>query len=209
MMPVNPSYNICESFLRCMNNFCNFSGRARRSEFWWFAFICSMVTCFYAIILTSFISNNDYYYNYGTHRRVEIQNETGFLICLCCCIFIEIVKIFPFLAVSTRRLHDVGYSGLHNFLIIVPILNFFLLYLWVLDSDVGDNMYGPSPKYSYPQNSLSMNNIGNTLYPQMMTQPISNQRQLLANETTQQPFVTQQQNFCINRRICSDCNCFI
>ena len=163
MMPVQPSYNICESFLRCMNNFCNFTGRARRSEFWWFAFICSMVTCFYVIILTSFISNNDYYYNYGTHRRVEIQNETGFLICLCCCIFIEIVKIFPFLAASTRRLHDVGYSGLHNFLIIVPILNFFLLYLWVLDSDVGDNIYGPSPKYSYPQNSLSMNNIGNTL----------------------------------------------
>ena len=209
MMPVQPSYNICESFLRCMNNFCNFTGRARRSEFWWFAFICSMVTCFYIIILTSFINNNDYYDNYGTHRRGKIQNETGFFICLFCGLFIEFVKIFPFLAASTRRLHDVGYSGLHNFLIIVPILNFFLLYLWVLDSDVGDNIYGPSPKYSYPQNSLSMNNIGNTLYPQMITQPISNQRQLLANETTQQPFVTQQQNFCINRRICSDCNCFI
>ena len=80
---------------------------------------------------------------------------------------------------------------------------------YFVKEDVGDNIYGPSPKYSYPQNSLSINNIGNTLYPQMMTQPISNQRQLLANETTQQPFVTQRQNFCINRRICSDCNCFI
>ena len=209
MMHVNPSYNICESFLRCMKNFWNYDGRARRSEFWWFAFICSMVTCFYIIIFTSFININDYYDNYGTHRRVDIQNETGFGICIFCGLWIEVAKTISFFSASTRRLHDVGYSGLHNFLIIVPILNFFLLFLWVLDSDVGDNIYGPSPKYAYPQNSLSMNNIGNKLYPQMMTQPISNQRQLLANETTQQPFVTQQQNFCINRRICSDCNCFI
>ena len=207
MMHVNPSYNICESFLRCMKNFWNYDGRARRSEFWWFAFICSMVTCFYIIIFTSFININDYYDNYGTHRRVEIQNETGFAICLCCCIFIEIVKIFPFLAASTRRLHDVGYSGLHNFLIIVPILNFFLLYLWVLDSDVGDNIYGPSPKYSYPQNSLSMNNIGNTLSPPIISQPISNQRQVFMNETTQQPFVPQQQ-YGMRRSFCSECDCF-
>ncbi len=54
---------------------------------------------------------------------------------------VAIILIIPLLAVTARRLHDVGRSG---WWMLCPILPIF----WVFkDSDVGSNQWGISPKY--------------------------------------------------------------
>ncbi|MGI6231913.1 MAG: DUF805 domain-containing protein [Prevotella sp.] len=59
-----------------------------------------------------------------------------------------ICTIIPGVAVSFRRLHDIGKSGWNILWGLVPIVGpFLLLYLTVKDSQIGDNQYGPSVKY--------------------------------------------------------------
>ncbi len=53
----------------------------------------------------------------------------------------------PSLAVSVRRLHDVGKSGATLFLGLIPIIGgLYLLYLFVKDGDLSFNEYGANPK---------------------------------------------------------------
>jgi uncharacterized membrane protein YhaH (DUF805 family) len=56
------------------------------------------------------------------------------------------------LAVTVRRLHDTGKSGLLLLLFLIPFVNFILVIVffvfYCMDSAPGDNQYGPNPKYS-------------------------------------------------------------
>ena len=53
----------------------------------------------------------------------------------------------PELAVSVRRLHDIGKSGWWLLLWFVPFIGpIVLLIFTLLDSEAGDNQYGPYPK---------------------------------------------------------------
>ena len=119
---------------------------------------------------------------------------------------VEIILSIPLLAASTRRLHDVGYSGWYNFLILIPIINFFLCYLWVLDSDMLPNNYGASPKYNNRQDlSLINNNINPINQPITLNTPSNYQQpgnqphdyvnsEVQTNsETLQQPLADQEQ----------------
>ncbi len=72
-----------------------------------------------------------------------------------CAIILGIVMLallLPSLAVAVRRLHDIGKSGKIILLCLIPLVNFviaILLFVWALkDSDLKENQYGPSPKYS-------------------------------------------------------------
>jgi uncharacterized membrane protein YhaH (DUF805 family) len=50
------------------------------------------------------------------------------------------------LAVSVRRLHDIGFSGWWLLLIVLPMLSLVLLIFYCLDSQPGENRFGPNPK---------------------------------------------------------------
>ena len=55
--------------------------------------------------------------------------------------------ILPALAVSVRRLHDVGKKGTYMLWMLVPIVgSFIVLYALIQDSEPGANMYGYCPK---------------------------------------------------------------
>jgi uncharacterized membrane protein YhaH (DUF805 family) len=57
------------------------------------------------------------------------------------------VTIVPALAVLVRRLHDTGRRGWWALIGLIPLIGFIVLLVFtVLDSDAGDNTYGPSPK---------------------------------------------------------------
>jgi uncharacterized membrane protein YhaH (DUF805 family) len=62
------------------------------------------------------------------------------------CFLYALVAIFPGLAVSIRRLHDVGKSGWWMLLTFVPVAGLILMVFFAFDSEVGDNQYGPNPK---------------------------------------------------------------
>ncbi len=62
-------------------------------------------------------------------------------------ILYALAVLIPGLAVTVRRLHDVGKSGWMYLIVFIPIIGaIWLLVLTVTDSNPGDNQYGPNPK---------------------------------------------------------------
>ena len=59
---------------------------------------------------------------------------------------ISIALFIPSIAVGIRRLHDIGKSGWWYLLILLPLVNLVLIYFFILDSQPGENQYGPNPK---------------------------------------------------------------
>ena len=60
---------------------------------------------------------------------------------------LNLVTILPLLGVGARRLHDTGRSGWWWWILLVPLIGaIVLLVFMVLDSQPGDNEYGPNPK---------------------------------------------------------------
>ena len=150
--PISPSISFGESIKTCFKGYFKFSGRARRSEFWWFYLLCSIImTSFGFLSLAFYRIDYDYDYYYHYHYRVKIA--TGFFIYLGFYVLLDIALLIPLLAASTRRLHDIGHSGFFNFLMLIPFGNFVLLYLWSIDSQPGANIYGPVTKYNVNVNA--------------------------------------------------------
>ena len=106
-----------------------FSGRSRRKEFWMFVLFTFIVEIVLAII-DAIIGT------YNTAIGIGLLSGLFYLAIL-----------VPFIALNTRRLHDIGKSGWFQLLFIIPIVGFILWIIWMVrDSDDGVNKYGPSPK---------------------------------------------------------------
>ena len=110
-------------YLEVLRNYAVFSGRARRTEYW-------MFTLFNIIIAAAI-------------GVVEgFLGSPGFLGML-----YALGVFIPTLAVSVRRLHDTGRSGLWLLIGLVPLIGFIvLLVFFVQDSVPGQNQYGMNPK---------------------------------------------------------------
>ena len=169
-----PQMSFIDAIKTCFAKYADFSGRARRSEFWWwqlFQVICSWALSFILMFL-------------GTKTMLA-----GSLL-------LSLALLCPLLAVQTRRLHDTGRSGiivgitaffylvmqalavkvywplmdlaksdpmafadaiqesvgpfgiaLGLVALVYSILMFILLIFNLQDSDRNENKYGPSPKY--------------------------------------------------------------
>lgn len=112
----------------CLSKFVDFSGRARRSEYWYFAlftFLVSIVTS----ILDAFL---------GT----DYDNTSGGLVNT----LVGLVLFLPSLAVGVRRLHDTGRSGWWILIGLIPIIGWIILIVWFCTDSTSDNQYGPNPK---------------------------------------------------------------
>ena len=116
------------------SNYTNFSGRARRSEYWFiqlFLFLTNLAAA--AIDLALMNGDVDRF----------IANGGGGIVGL---IWI-LATIVPAVAVLIRRLHDTSRSGWWALIGLLPIVGgIILLVFTVQDSDSGDNTYGASPK---------------------------------------------------------------
>ncbi len=122
-----------------LENYANFEGRARRSEYWYFVlfnFIISVSAWIISIILIFF---------------------GGFLLWFFIPIF-SLALIIPNLAVQVRRLHDTGKSGWYLLMVFIPLVGpIILLVFYCTEGDRGPNEYGPDPKM---QAGPEINNIG-------------------------------------------------
>lgn len=116
-------------YLKVMKQYADFNGRARRKEFWMFV----LFNIIFAIVATMIDGG------LGTNMAPLPYGYIYIAYCL--------VTFIPGLAVSVRRLHDVGKSGWWIFIALVPLIGaIWLLVLYCTDSQPGDNEYGPSPK---------------------------------------------------------------
>jgi uncharacterized membrane protein YhaH (DUF805 family) len=118
------------------DNYANFNGRARRSEFWYFTlvkFILTIVSIIPFIILTVIF-------------RDEKFASVFMIVYFCFIILFEIIMLLPTLAVSTRRLHDTGHSGWLQLISFIPGGGIVLLVFYFMDSVPFDNKWGSNPK---------------------------------------------------------------
>ena len=98
------------SIKTCFSKYGVFSGRASRSEFWWFAlfgFIGGIVTTVIDVLILGF--------------SVESYGPTN--------IIFTIITFLPYLAVGARRLHDINKSGWWQ-LIVLTVIGIILLIIW-------------------------------------------------------------------------------
>lgn len=112
-----------EAIKACYLRTFDYTGRSRRSEFWWFWLYGFIILMLFAILM-------------------ESKNETLGAIFGC----VAFLNLFSGLAVRVRRLHDTGKSGWWMAVWIIGIIRLYLFFCFMGDSDVGDNEYGPSPK---------------------------------------------------------------
>jgi len=110
-------------FMQALNNYAAFEGRARRKEFWYFVL--------FFIILSIVATLIDSLYGLPILSVVTLLG-----------------LVLPSISVSVRRLHDTGRSGWWYLLSLVPLVSLVLLVFFCLDSQPGDNAYGPNPKAS-------------------------------------------------------------
>ena len=108
-----------EWYLKVMKQYTNFSGRARRKEYW-------MYVLFYSLFLiTAMIIDNVAGFCFETEFMGEtISSGYGWLYMLT-----ALIHFLPSLSVVVRRLHDVGKSGWW-FLIALTIIGIILLIVW-------------------------------------------------------------------------------
>ena len=171
----NPAYNVSfgEAFKRFWKNYANFSGRATRSEFWWWSLANFLITSAAALIrfliITAAALMDDYELAFAAEALIPFLN-----------IVWGLGTLVPSFALAFRRMHDVGRSGAWIFapvagfvfvllgiglaeadvleraaaqiLIVLGVLvsvgfGIFVFVCTLLDSQPGKNEYGQSEKY--------------------------------------------------------------
>jgi uncharacterized membrane protein YhaH (DUF805 family) len=114
-----------EYFLEAYRKYAQFTGRARRSEYWFF-YLFFIIGLFVIMLISA-----------------TINRSLGLI--LCGGYFLG--SIIPFFALSVRRLHDTDNSGAMILIRLIPIIGgIWLLVLNCTDSVHGTNKYGPNPK---------------------------------------------------------------
>ena len=113
-----------EAIVRAIQqNYCNFSGRASRSEFWWFQLFGFILSTVIGIVFC------------WSQDTMSIVN----------CI-VGLALFLPSLGLTVRRLHDIDKSGWWIFIGLIPIVGWIILLVWYCkDSQMEPNQYGPVP----------------------------------------------------------------
>jgi uncharacterized membrane protein YhaH (DUF805 family) len=115
--------------------YADFSGRARRSEFW-FGYLAYVLAGIVVDILARVLDS-----------RIPV-------------VVLFLAAVVPFLASGARRLHDTGRSGWW-LLLILTFFGILVLIVWMVsDSEPNDNQYGPSPKGGVAYNQAPDANWG-------------------------------------------------
>jgi len=124
-------------YLKVLQNYATFTGRARRSEYWYFV-LFNLIFAIAAMMLdrlfgSIFKMNTTYGYTTLPYGYIYVAYS--------------LLVFIPGLAVLVRRLHDVGKSGWFVFIVLIPIIGaIWILVLACTDSNPGPNGYGPNPK---------------------------------------------------------------
>ena len=112
--------NFKDAVITCFQKYLDFSGRARRSEFWYFTLFDMIVSFALSFIL----------------------GESSILPSI-----FSLAMFIPGLAVSWRRLHDIGKSGGWYFINLIPLVGWIFMLVWCCrDSQPETNIYGENPK---------------------------------------------------------------
>lgn len=137
-MDQNMIYDVSymEAIKRGFKQYATFSGRASRSEFWRFIVSREIVLdgmAVFSSIVDMILGNT--------------SDVSDYILALI--IILHLIYLLPTLAITCRRLHDVGKSGLTFLLVFIPIIGVFvLLSNLVKKGDNAINVYGDKTGYT-------------------------------------------------------------
>ena len=116
-------------YLKCLKQYADFSGRARRKEYWMF----TLFNVIFSAVLTLLdILFGTFSYNLGLGVLSGLY---------------ALALLIPGIAACVRRLHDVGKSGWYWFLCIIPFVGAIILLIWECkEGEHGNNAWGENPK---------------------------------------------------------------
>lgn len=106
-----------------VENYCNFSGRASRSQYWWYILFTYIISLILAPVVLKF----------GTFGTVLN-------------IIVSLALMLPGLGIAVRRLHDIGKSGWWYFINLILIIGNIIFIVWCCQpSSPYPNEYGQVP----------------------------------------------------------------
>lgn len=109
-----------EAIKKAFSQYCCFTGRASRSEYWWFCLFTFLVGIAAGII------------------DFQVGNWFSGLV--------NLALLLPSLGLCWRRLHDIGKAGGWYFIGLIPIVGWVLLIVWFCrDSEPQANRFGEVP----------------------------------------------------------------
>jgi len=119
-----PAVDFMTAIRTCFSKYADFSGRARRSEFWFFM-LFNVAVQIVASLIDGIIL--------GGMGILGLVASLGLLV--------------PALAVSVRRLHDSGRSGWWILIGLIPLVGIILLIVWYVNKgEDGPNRFGANPR---------------------------------------------------------------
>lgn len=114
-------------------NFLNFSGRARRSEYWYFFL--------FNFVVQLLLSRSSLIFD------ILLPTKMALGLARVLVSIYSLIVFLPALAVLVRRLHDTGKSGWYLLWNLLPGIGTLIVVIRLLrDGDPGMNSYGPDPK---------------------------------------------------------------
>ena len=111
--------NFVESLQTCYKKFFDFSGRASKSEYWWFQLYNAI------IYVLTFVFQGDLVLLFS---------------------ILIIVNLIPMYAVGVRRIHDSDKSGWFVLISLIPLIGLYIFVLLLQDGSKGKNRFGVKPK---------------------------------------------------------------
>jgi uncharacterized membrane protein YhaH (DUF805 family) len=127
-------------------NYSNFSGRARRSEYWYFRLATAVI--FFALIA------------FAGLLAIVAGGALAFQIAMAIFFIYILLSVIPSLAVTVRRMHDLGKSGWNVLISFIPLVGpIWFLVLLATEGEQGENYYGPDPKSTIEEiDEIGINN---------------------------------------------------
>jgi uncharacterized membrane protein YhaH (DUF805 family) len=108
-------------FVGPLKKYADFTGRARRREYWMFILICTIINIILALLNLDLIS-----------------------------LIMSFLLLIPNISLAARRLHDTGRSGWWQVIILIPVIGFIILIILLALDGHEANDYGVNPKSVMP-----------------------------------------------------------
>ena len=122
-----------EAVLSGFDNYANFSGRAVRSAYWWWALFAWL-----AGVVANFIDSALGWRVFESTVN-GIEQGSGPI-----GVVVGLALLIPNMSVAVRRLHDTNRSGWWLLLVLIPIIGWIVLIIFLASGGTpGPNKYGP------------------------------------------------------------------
>lgn len=126
---------LTESVKSVFGKYATFSGRATRSEYWYFVLFNILLEI--GLLLLCVIGGTILDGANGAVVGISVCSVLLGLYCL--------AAFIPGIAVTVRRMHDTGRSGWFLLLALVPFIGSIILLVFMVTGSAPDNKYGPNP----------------------------------------------------------------